>query len=120
MNTSYRDMAELIPHQGAMCLLDRVERWDDHSIVCRAMSHQRPDNPLRDSSGLRAICAVEYGAQAIAAHAALLGRPSGGDVQAGALAAVRDLTTALSHLDGIHGALTIRADVRLDINVGNL
>lgn len=113
MKPSCENMAGLIPHQGAMCLLDKVEHWDAHHIVCRATSHRRRDNPLRDSSGLRALCAIEYGAQAIAAHAALLGRPRGRGAEAGALAAVRDLTTTLSHLDAIPGALTIRADVRL-------
>jgi len=113
MEISSLNMAELIPHQDAMCLLDGIEHWDDHHIVCRATSHRRRDNPLRDGSGLRAVCALEYGAQAIAAHAALLGRPGGHGAEAGALVAVRDLITTLSHLDEIAGVLTVRADIVL-------
>ena len=75
MDVPCLDISQLIPHRGAMCLLDSIETWDDHHIVCRATSHRRPDNPLRDDSGLRALCGIEYGAQAIAAHAALLGGP---------------------------------------------
>ncbi|MCE3223868.1 MAG: putative 3-hydroxydecyl-(Acyl carrier protein) dehydratase [Nitrospira sp.] len=107
------DISRLIPHRGAMCLLEAIESWDQEHIVCRATSHRRPDNPLRDDSGLRALCGIEYGAQAIATHAALLGRPGGRGAQPGVLAAVRDVTTTLSHLDALHGALTIRATVVL-------
>jgi predicted hotdog family 3-hydroxylacyl-ACP dehydratase len=53
----------LIPHAGAMCLLDRVESWDATHIRCVTDSHHRADNPLRQSNGLRAICGVEYAAQ---------------------------------------------------------
>jgi predicted hotdog family 3-hydroxylacyl-ACP dehydratase len=106
------DISDLIPQRGAMCLLDSIDSWDEAHIVCRSTSHRRPDNPLRDDSGLRAICAIEYGAQAIAAHAALLGQPGNGNI-GGVLAAIRDLTTACSHLDDISGPLTIRADVVL-------
>ena len=33
-------IAALIPHQGAMCLLDEVLSADDDGIVCRAVSHR--------------------------------------------------------------------------------
>lgn len=120
MDTSCLNMAGLIPHQGAMCLLDAIERWDQDHIVCRTTSHRRLDNPLRDASGLRALCAIEYGAQAIAAHAALLGRPSGRSLEAGVLAYVRDVTTTLSHLDQLIGALTIRATLVLTHEQGSI
>ncbi len=109
MDSSCWDISRMIPHRGAMCLLDSIEGWDEAHIVCRATSHRRLDNPLRDDSGLRALCAIEYGAQAIAVHAALLGRPNGHSLEAGVLASVRDVTTTLSHLDELIGALTIRA-----------
>ena len=51
MDSTCVDISRLIPHRGAMCLLDRVENWDKDHIVCRTTSHRRPDNPLRDDSG---------------------------------------------------------------------
>ena len=113
MDDAGTDISRLIPHRGAMCLLEAIESWDQEHIVCRATSHRRPDNPLRDDSGLRALCGIEYAAQAIATHAALIGRPGAPAAQPGVLAAVRDVTTMLSHLDTMRGALTIRATVVL-------
>ena len=113
MNASHLNIAELIPHHGAMCLLDTIESWDDRHIRCAASSHHRLDNPLRDATGLRTVCAIEYGAQAMAAHAALLGTPSPRGLTAGLLVAAREIIMAQSHLDGIAGTLTIRAEIVL-------
>jgi predicted hotdog family 3-hydroxylacyl-ACP dehydratase len=112
------DLADLIPHQGAMCLLDSIEHWSEDRIVCRATSHQRPDHPLRDGSGLRASCAIEYAAQAVAAHASLLGRSAGRKTAIGFLTAIRDVAVSAAYLDGIDEPLTIRADVMLQRGTG--
>ena len=40
-------IAALIPHQGAMCLLERVIEWDKDRIVLATSTHRAPDNPLR-------------------------------------------------------------------------
>jgi predicted hotdog family 3-hydroxylacyl-ACP dehydratase len=66
------DIVRLIPHQGAMCLLDEVVSWDEAMIVCRTGSHLRADNPLLGPDGLSALCGVEYGMQAAALHGALV------------------------------------------------
>ena len=120
MELSCNDMSRLVPHSGTMCLLDGVENWDADHIVCRATSHLRPDNPLRDDSGLRALCAIEYGAQAIAAHAALLGLGHGHGVTEGVLASLRNVTMTLSHLDELKGALTILATLQLTHQQGRI
>ncbi len=112
------DISQLVPHRGTMCLLDGVDTWDADHIVCRATSHLRPDNPLRDDSGLRALCAIEYGAQAIAAHAALVSGGPGQRVREGVLASLRNIRTTLSHLDGLKGALTILARLQLSHQQG--
>ena len=109
MDCAHANISHLIPHQGAMCLLDSIEAWDENHIICRATSHHRPDHPLRDDSGLRALCGIEYGAQAIAAHAALLGELNAGSLSSGVLASARDVTTTRSHLNDLAGPLTIRA-----------
>jgi predicted hotdog family 3-hydroxylacyl-ACP dehydratase len=63
----------LIPHAGAMCLLDAVERWDANSIRCRTRSHLLPDNPLRSAGRLAPVCGIEFALQAAAVHGALVG-----------------------------------------------
>src|SRR5580693_1981663 len=85
----------LIPHQGRMCLLDRVEAWTATDILCRTRSHLDPGNPLRRAGRLASVCGIEYGLQAAAAHGALAGPPGG----AGWLAAVRSAEFLAPWLD---------------------
>ena len=66
-------IAALIPHAGAMCLLDSVLDWSDAAIRCRATSHLDPANPLRRDGRLSALCGIEYALQAAALHGALRG-----------------------------------------------
>ena len=61
-----------IPHKGRMCLLDAVLSWDATRIRCRSASHRTPDNPLRAHGRLGAACGIEYAAQAMAVHGALV------------------------------------------------
>ncbi len=68
-------IAAHVPHAGRMCLLESVQRWDQRSIECRAVSHRAADHPLRSRGRLGAACLIEYAAQAIAVHAALLCGP---------------------------------------------
>lgn len=87
----------LIPHQGAMCLLDGVTAWTDAGIVCHARSHLDPANPLRRAGRLGSLCGVEYALQAAALHGALL---SGEVAQpAGYLVALREVTLHVRFLD---------------------
>ena len=55
-----------------MCLLEGVSSWDERSIRCIAVSHRDPGNPLAADGHLGAACGVEYAAQAMAVHGALL------------------------------------------------
>src|SRR5580658_11189609 len=61
-----------IPHKGRMCLLDEVLSWDATRIRCRSATHRSPDNPLRQHGRLGAACGIEYAAQAMAVHGALV------------------------------------------------
>lgn len=103
-----------------MCLLDSVEHWGEGHIVCRATSHRRLDNPLRDDSGLRALCGIEYGAQAIAAHGALVQGVRDPNLWSGVLASARDVTTTRSHLNDLAGPLTIRATLLVAHDQGSV
>ncbi|KNZ32024.1 MAG: hypothetical protein AD742_13975 [Methylibium sp. NZG] len=82
-------IAELIPHSGPMCLLHRLVQWDLQQIVCLANNHRDPVHPLRSRSGLLASALIEYAAQAMALHGALIGRAAGLPVRPGYLASVR-------------------------------
>lgn len=98
-----------VPHQGGMCLLDGVEAWDAEHIRCTSHSHQRADNPLRAAGRLDALNAIEYAAQAMAVHGALL---AGADAapSAGFLGSARGVECMVERLDDIPGALTISAE----------
>lgn len=105
-----------IPHQGAMCLLDAVLSWDDDRISCRATSHGAAGNPLRAHGRLGAACGVEYAAQAMAVHGALVGESRhGGDgasapARAGYLASLREVILYVERLDTVGGPLTVNAE----------
>jgi predicted hotdog family 3-hydroxylacyl-ACP dehydratase len=102
-------IARHIPHQGRMCLLDRVEAWDDQGIRCCAGSHRAADNPLRASGRLGAACGIEYAAQAMAVHGALLAPPGSTGARAGYLVSVRGVQLHVPRLDDIAADLEIEA-----------
>ena len=103
------DIARRIPHQGAMCLLDRVTQWDVTTIVCTASSHRALGNPLRAHGRLGAACGVEYAAQAMAVHGSLLVQANGAP-RVGYLASVRSVELRVLRLDHLAGDLTITAE----------
>lgn len=94
-------IARLIPHAGAMCLLDRLDRWDAERIVCTAVNHRDPAHPLRSAHGLLATCAIEYAAQAMALHGALIGQSTGAAPAPGFLASARGVRLQRLRLDDL-------------------
>lgn len=102
-----------IPHKGRMCLLDEVLGWDSTGIRCRGSTHRSPDNPLRQHGRLGAVCAVEYAAQAMAVHGALLAASTGHAAGAarGYIASVRDLTLHVASLDELPGDLIAKGQL---------
>lgn len=111
-------IAAHIPHQGGMCLLDRVESWNETTIQCRARSHRFADNPLREANSLGIVNGIEYAAQAMAVHGALL---DGHDQapSAGYLTSVRNVRWHRQRLDDISDELVVRAE-RLSGNEMNI
>ena len=108
MKLTHDEIARLIPHQGAMCLLDAVSAWDDTSIRCVSSRHRAPDNPLRQEGRLGALCAIEFAAQAMAVHGGLAGLV-GARPRAGYLASMREVACHCMRLDDIPGDLSIDA-----------
>ena len=104
------NIAALIPHQGAMCLLGTVTRHDAETIHCTATSHRDAANPLRRGEALPAVAGLEYAAQAMALHGALL---DGGAQRPGFLSAVRGLVLAVARLDDIEAPLEVSATALL-------
>lgn len=92
-----------------MCLLDYVEAWDQQRIQCRASSHRAADNPLRAYGRLGAACGIEYAAQAMAVHGALLAPPDSTNARVGYLVSVRDTRLHVSRLDDIAADLLVEA-----------
>lgn len=102
-------IASRIPHRGSMCLLDGVESWDPEHIRCRAGSHRAADNPLRAHDRLGPACGIEYAAQAMAVHGALLAPPDHAGPRIGYLVSARGVRLRVARLDNIEDDLLIEA-----------
>ncbi len=102
-------IAAHVPHQGAMCLLDEVIEWSPAGIRCLSRSHLSPGNPLRARGQLGAACGIEYAAQAMAIHGALLATTAPGRPRAGMLASARGVTLSVARLDDITDDLVASA-----------
>ncbi len=103
-------IASHIPHQGTMCLLDSVQQWNEQEITCVAYSHSAPDNPLRAHGRLGIACGIEYAAQAMAVHGALLAPADSQTPKVGYLVSVRGVKMAVDRLDAFAGALEVKAN----------
>lgn len=104
------DWAGLIPHAGAMSLLDAVVAWDETRIHARSDSHRRADHPLRSDAGLRAVHLCEYGAQAMAVHGGLVARAAGATARPGYLVSLREVELGRARVDDLDGTLDVHAE----------
>lgn len=107
--------AQLLPHAGAMCLLEAVTACDNNAIQCTANSHQSRDNPLRENDRLPIVAGIEYAAQAIAIHGTLgakAGREPGFDTtpRRGYLATLKQVEWTHARLDTVDTALIVEAE----------
>jgi predicted hotdog family 3-hydroxylacyl-ACP dehydratase len=99
----------LIPHAGAMCLLDEVEHWDESGITCRSARYAAPDNPmLRADGSLGSACGIEIASQAMALHGRL-SAPAEGQPRPGLLVSLRDVRLRAPKFPMGAGPLTISA-----------
>ncbi|UCV17169.1 3-hydroxylacyl-ACP dehydratase [Quatrionicoccus australiensis] len=101
-----------------MCLLDSVVDWSENAISCRAVSHTDPANPLRAADRLGAATGIEYAAQAMAIHGALLAGQDDAPRQ-GYLTSVRSVTLHVDRLDDLSGPLDVQAE-RLSGDANNI
>lgn len=101
-------IAVMIPHAGAMCLLEAITAHDIHHISARAVSHRAPDNPLRHNDCLPVEAGIEYAAQAMAVHGALSGDE--GPPRRGFVAVINRVDWHVERLDDLPSELVIRAE----------
>lgn len=109
MPLSKAQIADMIPHQGRMCLLDEVTQWDAATIRCIGRSHRDAENPLRTGAELPALCGIEYAAQAMAVHGRLSATVTE-KPRAGYLASVSEVLCSTRRLDDLTGDLVIEAE----------
>jgi predicted hotdog family 3-hydroxylacyl-ACP dehydratase len=102
------DIERLVPHAGAMCLLNAVTSWDEKYIVCSSAAPGTA-HPLARGGSLPAIAACEYAAQATAVHGALL---DGADrPRAGLLAKLTEVEFHRPRFPVGSGPLSVRAEL---------
>jgi predicted hotdog family 3-hydroxylacyl-ACP dehydratase len=108
------EIAARIPHSGPMCLLDRVLSWNNETIICEANNHRDTGHPLARDGALDTVAAIEYAAQAMAVHGALIAENTASITQSdgpkmGYLASVRDVSCAIPFLHELVAPLRIEA-----------
>ena len=90
---SQLDIRKLVPHEGAMVLLDRVVAAADDAL-CAELTIG-PDSLFCDGDGVGSWVGIEYMAQAIAAHAGFLAQRRGEPVKVGFLLGARRYQAAV-------------------------
>ena len=103
-------IAAHIPHHGCMCLLDGVLEWNASGARCVSRAHRDLRNPLRARGQLSAVCGIEFAAQAMAVHGALVAPPTALPPRLGYLAAVRGVEMLVARLDDIEDDLIASAE----------
>jgi predicted hotdog family 3-hydroxylacyl-ACP dehydratase len=103
------NIADLIPHSGSMCLLDRLMSHDDNHCHAQANSHRDPNNPLRSNGQLGIAASIEYAAQAMALHGALTTNPSQSK-RGGRLTSIRAVQFHALRLDDHMADLSIHVE----------
>jgi predicted hotdog family 3-hydroxylacyl-ACP dehydratase len=84
---TYPDIRTLVPHNGAMMLLDRLVVADEETLCAEVAIC--PDSLFCDGQGVGAWVGVEYMAQAVAAHAGYAAYLRGEPVKVGFLLGTR-------------------------------
>ena len=108
------ELQQLIPHGPGMCMLDKVEYWDQQTISCTSTSHRRAENPLLENGVLNTVILIEYGAQAAAVHAGLIHSALGNAARPAFIGAVKDVQLYAQIVDPAQEVLTVNARVMLN------
>ncbi|CAG7857331.1 hypothetical protein MCAMS1_02113 [biofilm metagenome] len=90
----FSDVAALLPHSGAMVLLDKVIHFDPQRLT--AALTVRNDDLFGDRSGVPAWVGIEYMAQAIAAYIGIKAKLAGEPIKLGYLLGTRRYSSNVS------------------------
>jgi predicted hotdog family 3-hydroxylacyl-ACP dehydratase len=90
-------IAALLPHDGAMVLIDQVVDYTEQTIHCRSRIAALEHHPLAVDGTLAAVALVEYAAQAMAVHGGLLA-PHNHAPRPGRLVALGQLHLAIDRI----------------------
>jgi predicted hotdog family 3-hydroxylacyl-ACP dehydratase len=93
-----------------MCLLEEILEWDATRVRAASRAHRSATNPLRAHGRLGSACGIEFAAQAMALHGALLERDAATAPTAGFLVSLRDLRLHVDRLDDVAGELVATVD----------
>lgn len=92
MQESYPDIAELVPHRGAMLLVDRVVDLSDNHIVAKVQVTNEASF-FRPGFGVPAYVGIEYMAQSIAAYDGAMRMRAGAPPEIGLLLGTRQFVS---------------------------
>jgi predicted hotdog family 3-hydroxylacyl-ACP dehydratase len=112
------EIRKLLPHAGAMCLIDEVREWSKASIECLTSTHRDADNPLRHRGVLPMHAAIEYGAQAAGIHGGLADH--GGVAKRGYLAVLSSVEWRGTQLDALAAPLSVFAERQVTSAIGTM
>ena len=109
---SFAPVAELVPHEPPMVLLDEVTGFDGTTARCRVAI--RPESMFVASGRVRAVVALEYMAQCVAVCASLRSRARGEPAgQEGYLVGARDVTLGAACFE-VGDELDVEATLEFD------
>ncbi len=105
----------LLPHSADMCLIQTLLEWTPEHAICETLTHTHRPHPLADGDRLGSANLIEYAAQCMALHGALLGQQAGSpDAAAGShgvLAGVRKVNLKVADLSLIGEPLALRVSL---------
>jgi predicted hotdog family 3-hydroxylacyl-ACP dehydratase len=107
MESNFLPVAEYLPHEGRMVLLDRVLEADPGRILCAVTL--RPDSPFCREGEVPAYVGIEYMAQATGALTGWNFRNHGESVRIGFLVSTRRFT---SQVDSFRVGETLLVEAR--------
>lgn len=92
---TYLPIANYLPHQDPMVLLDRVVEVNGMRIICEVTI--RPDSPFCDGARVNGWVGVEYMAQSVGVLSGWHDLHNGGQVRVGFLVGTRHYQSQVTH-----------------------